>query len=276
MSKTSHLLLLAFLTAAPSFAQQTTPSAATLAPSAQPGKVKVYPAGPGLTPPQLLPSNLPVPVDTKCKHPLGGKVGFSFFVDTYGKTHNIAYLFQLHSEMDEEALRLITEDRFKPATFDGKPVVVEQTVEVAMNACADQIKDADGNKTTKLRLRSVPDQTFEVVPSPPGEVAFTDQSPESIGTEKIGGSISAPSVLHYVDPEFSDEARKAGFQGIVDAQGLPQNVRVSHSLGMGLDEKAIEAVKQFRFKPAMKDGTKPVAVRMSIQINFHLMKKPLF
>jgi len=96
------------------------------------------------------------------------------------------------------------------------------------------------------------------------------------GIERIGGRVSAPVILHGPDPEFSDEARRAKYQGvcvislIVDAQGNPQDIHVVRVLGMGLDEKAIEAVKQYKFKPAMKDGKTPVPVRTNIEINFHL------
>jgi TonB family protein len=95
------------------------------------------------------------------------------------------------------------------------------------------------------------------------------------GLERIGGGVSAPVVIHSVDPEFSDEARRAKYQGIclisviVDAQGNPQNPRVERALGMGLDEKAIEAIRQFKFKPAMK-GKTPVAVMITVEINFRL------
>ena len=87
--------------------------------------------------------------------------------------------------------------------------------------------------------------------------------------------VSIPEVIYSVDPEFSDEARKARYQGtvlvslIVGADGLPKNPQVARALGMGLDEKAIEAVRQYRFKPAMKDG-KAVPVQMSIEIDFHI------
>jgi TonB family protein len=90
-----------------------------------------------------------------------------------------------------------------------------------------------------------------------------------------GGGVSIPKVVFAVDPEFSDEARRAKYQGvvvlsvIVDAQGNPQHVRVIRQLGMGLDEKAVEAVKQYRFKPGLKDG-KPVAVEINIEVNFQL------
>ena len=84
-------------------------------------------------------------------------------------------------------------------------------------------------------------------------------------------------MIYAVDPEFSDEARRAKFQGmcvvtlIVDAQGNPQNLRVSRTLGMGLDEKAMEAVRQYKFKPAIQQKTgKAVPVMISIEVRFRL------
>lgn len=56
---------------------------------------------------------------------------------------------------------------------------------------------------------------------------------------------------------------------VVDAQGLPQNVRVVRGVGMGLDEKAIEAVKQYKFKPAMENG-EPVPVQLNMEVNFKI------
>lgn len=96
------------------------------------------------------------------------------------------------------------------------------------------------------------------------------------GAYRIGGGVSAPSVLSKVDPEYSEEARKAKWQGVVevalviDEHGLPQQMKVTHSLGLGLDQKAMEAVAKWRFKPGMKDG-KPVPVIATIQVNFRLL-----
>ena len=95
------------------------------------------------------------------------------------------------------------------------------------------------------------------------------------GLYSVGGGVSAPQVIHSVDPEFSQEARESNFQGsvaiqlIVDAQGNPQNVRVVRHLGMGLDEKAIQAVRQYKFHPAMYQGH-PVAVQIIVDVAFHL------
>ena len=96
------------------------------------------------------------------------------------------------------------------------------------------------------------------------------------GLAQIGGRVSAPTVLHSVEAEFSDEARRAKYQGvclislIVDTQGNPQNIRIARALGMGLDEKAIEAIRQYKFKPAMKDGKTPVPVMITIEVDFRL------
>jgi protein TonB len=96
------------------------------------------------------------------------------------------------------------------------------------------------------------------------------------GLYRVGGGVSAPVALNQVEAEFSDEARRAKYQGvclislIVDAQGNPQNPRVTRALGMGLDEKAIEAVRKYKFKPAMKDGKTPVPVMITVEVNFRL------
>jgi len=97
---------------------------------------------------------------------------------------------------------------------------------------------------------------------------------DSIYRPGIGG-VSKPIAIRTPEAEFSDEARRNKYQGvcvvsiIVDARGYPRNPRVVQSLGMGLDEKALEAVAGYRFKPAMKDG-RPVAVTMNVAVNFRL------
>jgi TonB family protein len=96
---------------------------------------------------------------------------------------------------------------------------------------------------------------------------------------RIGGGVSAPVPVYTVNPEYSEQARKQKAGGtvlvslIVDTQGMPQNVHIVRGVGLGLDEKAIEAVKQYRFKPAMM-GDKPVAVQVNIQVNFQIFKSP--
>ncbi len=95
------------------------------------------------------------------------------------------------------------------------------------------------------------------------------------GLHRVGGGVSAPVVLFAPEPQFSDEARKAKVSGNVlvylqvDEKGRPTHIRVLRGIGMGLDEKAIEAVSQYRFKPAMEDG-RPVAIEMNVDVTFNI------
>src|SRR5579862_8943695 len=95
------------------------------------------------------------------------------------------------------------------------------------------------------------------------------------GVFRVGGGVSPPRALDTPDPEYSEEARKAKYQGtcvlwlIVGPDGKPRDIKVARALGMGLDEKAIEAVKNWKFEPAMKDG-KPVAVQINVEVSFRL------
>ncbi|HYA25470.1 MAG TPA: energy transducer TonB [Terriglobales bacterium] len=95
------------------------------------------------------------------------------------------------------------------------------------------------------------------------------------GVFRVGGGVSAPRPIFTPDPEYSEEARKAKYQGtcvlwlIVGPDGKPRDIKVARTLGLGLDEKAIEAVKQWKFEPAMKDG-KPVAVQINVEVSFRL------
>jgi protein TonB len=96
------------------------------------------------------------------------------------------------------------------------------------------------------------------------------------GPHHPGGGISAPKVLFQPEPEFSEEARRAKVSGNVevylwvDEHGNPSHVRVVRGIGMGLDEKAVEAVRQYRFKPAMENG-KPVTVEMYVDVVFQIL-----
>jgi protein TonB len=96
------------------------------------------------------------------------------------------------------------------------------------------------------------------------------------GVFRVGGGVSAPALLFKVEPEYSEEARRAKYQGTVvlyievTPDGKAHNMRVLHSLGLGLDEKAMEAVNKWKFRPGYKDG-KPVTVQAQIEVNFRLL-----
>ena len=95
----------------------------------------------------------------------------------------------------------------------------------------------------------------------------------------VGAGVTAPVLLYKREPEYTEEARQAKYSGSVllyvevDPSGKATNIRVQHSLGLGLDEKAIEAVKQWKFKPGTKDGN-PVTVAATIEVNFRTLDNP--
>jgi TonB family protein len=92
----------------------------------------------------------------------------------------------------------------------------------------------------------------------------------------VGGGVSAPRLIHKVEPEYTQEARDADYQGtvvlklIITKEGVPDRIEVVQGLELGLTEKAIEALEQWRFQAAEKDG-KPVNVRATVEINFRLL-----
>jgi periplasmic protein TonB len=95
------------------------------------------------------------------------------------------------------------------------------------------------------------------------------------GVLRVGKGIKPPRQIYSPDPDYSEEARKMKHQGsvmlwmVVGTDGRPRNIRVQRSLGLGLDEKAVEAVKTWRFEPARKDG-QPVAVQINVEVLFRL------
>jgi protein TonB len=173
------------------------------------------------------------------------------------------------------------------ATVQRPPLEVEPAVRV------EQIKLPDDQTLPTLGMTTLPKVTFSDGPGKGGGIGTNDGGgvgpghgigdgpgfDEGNGGDryKLGKGMSAPTLLRKVDAEFSDEARRRKYEGvvlvslIVDANGNPQHVRVSRSLGMGLDEKALEAVRQYKFKPAFdKVSGKNVPVQMSVEISFHL------
>lgn len=95
------------------------------------------------------------------------------------------------------------------------------------------------------------------------------------GVFRVGGGVSPPSVVSRVEPQYSEEARKARYQGtvvleaIVRRDGTVDILRVVRSLGFGLDENAIDALKKWKFRPGMKGGV-AVDVALNIEVNFNL------
>jgi protein TonB len=90
------------------------------------------------------------------------------------------------------------------------------------------------------------------------------------------GELTAPVLVWKIDPDYSDPARAAKVQGVVmlrveiDGSGHIRNVSVDRGIGLGLDEKAMEAVRRWRFLPARRNG-KAVSTSALVEVHFRLL-----
>jgi len=162
-----------------------------------------------------------------------------------------------------------------PPTIDPRlvvePTVIAQDLKMADNKMPDL-----GSPSSTLRGFSMGNGTGGGIGSGNGNgIGPGSGGNAGDGVMEVGGGVSPPKVIYQVDAEFSEEARKAKFSGdvyvsvIVDEQGRPTHVHVVRGVGMGLDEKAIEAVRQYKFKPAMLKG-KPVKVAVDVNVVFNI------
>ncbi len=163
-----------------------------------------------------------------------------------------------------------------PPTIDPR-LVVEPTV------IAQDLKMAD-NKMPDLGSPSSTLKGFSMGNGMGGGIGSGNGNGIGPGSDGNGGGVGLafgagvlpPKLLLQVEPEFSEQARKARFSGsvevalVVDEQGRPTHVRVTRGVGMGLDEKAVEAVQQYKFKPAMQHG-KPVKVEVYVDVVFSIL-----
>jgi TonB family protein len=127
-----------------------------------------------------------------------------------------------------------------------------------------QTEKAKGMRAQAAQIRKQ-SQTVPVSRAAPSEGVF-----------RAGGEVSSPILLSKVEPQYSLEARMAKYSGmvrlsvVIGTDGKPRDIRVSSPLGLGLDQKAIEAVSQWRFKPGVRNG-EPVNVRANIEVRFRLL-----
>ena len=101
------------------------------------------------------------------------------------------------------------------------------------------------------------------------------------GTPGLEGTLPVyrmPRIINRIEPEYTDQARENKLEGtvvlllVVGVDGKAHDIRVKRSLGMGLDERAVEAVRQWQFKPATKDGQQ-VPLEVGLEVNFRLYPK---
>jgi TonB family protein len=119
---------------------------------------------------------------------------------------------------------------------------------------------------------------FDIVIGLPAtmEVAATPGNPDESDVMQVGRDVTAPTLISKVEPQYTDQARAAKYQGtvllstVIGPDGRATDLKVIKSLGMGLDENAIDAVQKWRFRPGMKSGV-PVKVQAQIEVNFRTL-----
>jgi TonB family protein len=133
-----------------------------------------------------------------------------------------------------------------------------------------------GGVGVKLRVAACPDPPCAqqgYIGSSPAPLVQATSSPDA---QRVGSGVSAPVLLYKSEPEYTQEARAAKYQGTVlvyvevGPDGFAHNMQVVRGLGLGLDEKAVEAVGKWHFKPGSKNGV-PVTVQATIEVNFRLL-----
>lgn len=151
-----------------------------------------------------------------------------------------------------------------PSGFEDAPVV------------ADNLPSGVPNGIAGMRSYGPGDDGIGRVPGKNGKDGPGGNGPGG-SSQAAGGKLSElPKVLFKIEPEYSEEARKARYQGNVllafdvDVDGKPLNIRVVQALGLGLDERAIAAVEKWRFKPGIRNG-RPVRSPVSVEVSFRLL-----
>jgi TonB family protein len=157
-----------------------------------------------------------------------------------GKPNDVQVGAPIVSNIGKAALEAVQSWQFRPATVDGKSEISSGTILLECRDPAAAPRSTDGSVTS------------------------------------VGAGVSPPAVIFKPEPDYSEEARRAKWSGsvalsiVVDSEGRARNIRVVKNLGLGLDEEAIIAVNQWRFKPGIKDG-QPVNVRATIEVSFRLL-----
>lgn len=202
-------------------------------------KAQPYPVGGDVKAPVPIVHVNPVyPEEARAEH-VSGMVVLETVIDHTGAVRDIKVLKALPRGLTEAAVDAVKQWVFKPGTINGEAV------------------DVIFNLTINFKL---------------------DKNDTYDGPIRVGGDVKAPVVMERVDPVYTAEARKRGITGIVIVEaiigrdGLVKKVTVLKPLPYGLDQAAVDAVKQWKFKPGTLEG-KPVDVIYTLTVNFNLDKK---
>jgi TonB family protein len=274
MGKTAWLLALSMMFSGAAFAQQEASPSTSDGPlnikpvRPLPDRDGVYRIGPGIAAPVITraaPAVYPSGIsETDVPH-----VCFvSAVIPSDGIPRNLLLLNPHRSIYDQLAIDAVKQSGFQAGTLDGKPVPVLIYLRVPFFHRQPAIP------TVLPRYRIVaPRSRMQGAWNTPGDddSQFRDQDDPS----NLRRTDTPPVATHSVEPEYSEQARREKFGGvvvvsmIVDEEGMPTDLKLVTSIGHGLDEKALEAARQYRFTPALRDG-KPVAVRITVELSFRI------
>jgi len=221
----------------------------------RPDKDGVYPVVPGIVSPIVLERAPVIYPANAVPGQIDGFALLTLVVDANGTSSGIEVQQSHGAAFDQAAIDAVKQTKFQAGTLDSKPVPIR--VYARVRFFGDQ-------RLTYPRIinRLAPTGGF----SQPG-FGIPHSEPRPYDTP--------PVATYSPAAEYSEQARAAKFNGVVivsvlvNEEGLPIDPKINRSVGMGLDEKAIECVLQYRFKPAMKDGA-PVEARIFIEVNFRL------
>jgi TonB family protein len=176
-----------------------------------------------------------------------------------------------NAESSDPAMESQAEAHFRMAIAQQDPTSADEST--SLNLFARFLEQHDrGDEAGDLRARAAAIVKAQVSES---QVSSHTTFPQVLRVNASQG-VMAPKLLKKVEPEYDEEARAAKYQGTVVLQvvigpdGLAHNPVVVKSLGLGLDQKAIEAVAQWQFSPGVKDGA-PVPVAATVEVNFRLL-----
>jgi TonB family protein len=244
----------------------------------QPASVTVHYAGPGVTAPSMFPPDVSISLPRHCVA-LDGVVKLSALVDENGVPRSIQALHSDDARLDNFAIGLVAEQRFKPGTYNGAPAAVAIELTAALHTCALQAKKKTAQEDTMLTLSSHPFFRIAILNQPSASPESATRVPaastaSSVAADRRSGEISPPAAIFQPNPQYSKAARQKKTAGTcligatIDANGVPQDVRVVESLEPSLDHNSIETINTWRFNPALRDGTVPVPFEVTIAVTF--------
>ena len=191
---------------------------------------EIYKSGNGVTSPVLIKEVKPTYTKAAMDRKAQGTVEVNAVVLADGTVGDVTVKKSLDPDLDVEAIRAAKQWKFKPGTKDGTPVPVEVSIELSFT------------------LRDGP-------------------------TYKVGAGVAAPVLIKEVKPNYPESAKADGVKGTVEMEGTVETdgtitgIRVTRALDPRLDEEAVKALRQWRFRPGQKDGG-AVRVQVNVEMSF--------